>query len=168
MLQVGVPLQSPEQGTEVAKGIQTHPGVSAAQPPGVLATLSAPTQALTSARASFLVTSGAPRPHPWSLPGLMPSTHTSEHQWGVHSPAPHRLLTGDQLPHSPTGLPHRVVVRITRARGYLLHQCELLLLLLLLSLAPGVQIPPGPWGQGTLSLHGAAGTSQASSRGRRA
>lgn len=78
MLKVGVPLQSPEWGTEAAKGIQTHPGVSAAQPPGVLATLPTPTQALTSARASFLVTSGAPRPHPWSLPGLMPSTHTSE------------------------------------------------------------------------------------------
>lgn len=52
--------------------------------------------------------------------------------------------------------------------GYLLHQYELLLPLLLLSLAPRVQVPPGPWGQGSLSLHGAAGTSQASSRGRRA
>lgn len=102
MLKVSIPLQSPERGTEAAKGIQTHPGVSAAQPPGVLATLSAPTQALTSAHASLLVTSGAPRPHPWSLPGLMPSRHTSA-SVGVHSPAPHRLLTGDQLPHSPTG-----------------------------------------------------------------
>ena len=51
--------------------------------------------------------------------------------------------------------------------GYLLHQHELSLPLLLLSLAPRVQVPHGPWGQGSLSLHGAAGTSQASSRGRR-
>lgn len=58
MLRVSVPLQSPEQGKEAEKGVQTHPGVSAAQLPGVLATLPAPTPALTSARASFLVTPG--------------------------------------------------------------------------------------------------------------
>ena len=60
MLQVSVPLQSLERGNEAEKGIQKHPGVSAAQPPGVLATLPAPTPALTSAHASFLVTPGTP------------------------------------------------------------------------------------------------------------
>ena len=55
MLRVSVLLQSPEQGKEAEKGVQMHPGVSAA---GVLATLPAPTLALTSARASFLVTPG--------------------------------------------------------------------------------------------------------------